>query len=313
LENVTDAGVIDGGSRTESVPCNLCESTDVLVVYPAVERTIDNLATEFRSSGDEPLADRLVKCPRCGLQFVSPRLRPDLILKGYREGTDEVFVSQAAAREHTFARCLTLIERYAPDRGRLFDVGTAAGAFLHVAQKRGWTVSGCEPNRWLCDWGRKNYGLDIQAGTIFDSTHPDGVFDAVTVWDVLEHTPDPMAFLRECRRVVRPGGLLIVNYPDIESWISRAMGRRWVFLLSVHLYYFTRRTLTAMLEKVGFDVVMMKPHYQWLELGYVLTRAEPAAGVLARLARRAVSVVRLDRQEIPYWMGQTLVVARRKE
>lgn len=300
------------GAGRESVPCNLCGSTAVRVVYPAVERSIGDLAAEFRSSGDEPLTDRLVECPQCGLQFVSPRLRPDLILHGYREGSDEVFVSQAAAREHTFARCLTLIERFAPDRGRLFDVGTAAGAFLHVAQERGWTVSGCEPNQWLCEWGRKNYGLDIQAGTIFDSPHRDGVFDAVTVWDVLEHTPDPMAFLRECHRVVRPGGLLVVNYPDIGSWISRAMGRRWVFLLSVHLYYFTRRTLTAMLEKAGFDVVVMKPHFQWLELGYVLTRAEPAAGAAVRVVRRAVSAAGLDTQEVPYWIGQTLVVARRR-
>ncbi len=297
-------------AANETVPCNLCGSTDVRVVYPAVERPITSLATEFRSSGDEPLTDRLVECPHCGLQFVSPRLRPDLILEGYREGTDEVFVSQAAAREHTFSRSLALIERYAPNRGRLFDVGTAAGAFLHVAQQRGWTVSGCEPNTWLCAWGREHYGLDIQAGTIFDHAYADAAFDAVTVWDVLEHTPDPMSFLRESRRLLKPGGLLIVNYPDIGSWISRAMGRRWVFLLSVHLYYFTRRTIAEMLRKAGFDVVMTKPHYQWLELGYVLTRAEPAAGLVARAARGVVATVGLGRQEVPYWIGQTLVIAR---
>lgn len=296
----------------EAVPCNLCGSTDVRVIYAAVERPVEDLATEFRSSGDEPLTDRLVECPHCGLEFVSPRLRPDLILEGYRDGTDEVFVSQAAAREHTFSRALALIESHMPNRGRLFDVGTAAGAFLHVAQTRGWTVSGCEPNGWLCEWGRRHYGLDIQAGTIFDDPHPGGAFDAVTAWDVLEHTPDPMMFLKECRRVLKPGGLLIVNYPDVGSWISRAMGRRWVFFLSVHLYYFTRRTMTEMLRRAGFDVVLMKPHFQWLQLGYVLTRASPTAGLLARAAKGVVSACGLGKREVPYWVGQTLVVARAK-
>jgi SAM-dependent methyltransferase len=295
----------------ETVACNLCESTDYQIVYPATERPIHDLTAEFRSSGDEPLKDRLVACARCGLQFVSPRLRPELILDGYREGADEMFVSQTAARERTFTRALERIETLAPNRGRLLDIGTAAGAFIHVAAGRGWEVAGCEPNKWLCEWGKKTYGLDIQAGTLFDHRYPDRTFDVVTVWDVLEHTADPLGFLKECHRILKPGGFIIVNYPDIGSWIARVLGRRWLFLISVHLYYFTRRTVGEALRHTGFQVVRMRPHFQWLELEYVLRRGEPLAGSVARAVSRLVSGLGLSRSQVPYWLGQTLVVARK--
>jgi SAM-dependent methyltransferase len=304
-----DNGASLSESPYETVPCNLCHNTTYRIVYPALARPIANLAVEFRSSGDEPLSDRLVACTTCGLQFVSPRLRPELILAAYREGSDEVFVSQASARERTFVRALQLIEARAPGRGRLLDIGTAGGAFLHVAAARGWEVSGCEPNKWLCEWGRKTYGLDIRPGTLFDYRHPDHAFDVVTAWDVLEHASDPMAFLRECQRILKPGGLVVVNCPDIGSWIARVMGRRWPMLLSTHLYYFTRRTLGQSLERAGFRVELVRPHVQRLELDYILRRSEPVAGPFARGARSLVSLLGLSSRHVPYWVGQTLVIA----
>ena len=295
----------------ESVPCNLCGGTDLETVRPARERSEAELEVRFKSSSDEALHDPLVACRSCGLQFVNPRLRADVVLGGYRDGTDETFVSQAPARERTFAKALNMIERLAPQRGHMLDVGTAAGSFLHVAKERGWTVSGCEPNTWLGAWGKRTYGIDIQPGTLFDQHYADRMFDVVTVWDVLEHTHDPQGFLGECQRVLKPGGLLIVNVPDIGSWLARRMGRHWLMLLSTHLYYFTRQTLGQMLQRVGFQVVRMKPHIQWLELGYVIRRGEPVAGPVARLAGKLTSGVGAAGLHVPYWIGQTLVIARK--
>jgi hypothetical protein len=60
---------------------------------------------------------------------------------------------------------------------------------------------------------------------------------------------------------LKEDGLLVINYPDIGSWIARLMGRSWVFLLDVHLYYFTRATIHKLLDDAGFDVVCMRPHF----------------------------------------------------
>jgi 2-polyprenyl-3-methyl-5-hydroxy-6-metoxy-1,4-benzoquinol methylase len=302
--------------RYESIACNICGGTAVSVVYEARPELAsgDDLARTFRSSGDERLVDRVVACNACGLQFVSPRLKPEAILEGYREGADEQFVSQARGRELTFAKCLDVIERVrAGRRGRLLDIGTAGGSFLKVAKDRGWTVDGCEPNRWLCDWANQHYGLTITPGTVFEQNYPAARFDVVTLWDVLEHTPDPRRVIEECRRLLAPGGLLVINYPDIGSWIARVMGRSWVFLLSVHLYYFTRTTIARLLTDCGFEMRLVRPHYQWLAAGYVAKRAQTYVGGLGSAAGGALRTLRLDETQIPYWMGQTLVVAERSQ
>jgi len=296
-------------SMLENVPCNLCGADDFIVVYPARygDAQPDEIMETFRSSGDEVLVDQLVRCQNCGLQYLTPRLKSDLIISGYSEGTDEAFVSQNTARERTFAKSLDLIEKMRPQKGRLLDIGTAGGAFLGVANRRGWSVSGCEPNRWMAEWGSDHYEIDIRPGTIFDMDLPDDAFDVVTLWDVLEHTPDPQAVLKECRRVLRPGGLLVVNYPDIHSVVARLMGRKWVFLLSVHLYYFTPDTVRAILAETGFQVKRSKKHWQSLELGYILFRMGPYIPWLSKFGTRLVETLRIQHLEIPYWMGQVLV------
>jgi 2-polyprenyl-3-methyl-5-hydroxy-6-metoxy-1,4-benzoquinol methylase len=298
----------------ETVPCNLCGADDYEIVYPPRYELAkpDEINETFRSSGDEVLLDQLVRCKSCGLQYLNPRLRTDVVIEGYSVGSDEIFVSQAAGRERTFSKSLKHIERLRPQRGRLLDVGTAGGSFLAVAKRAGWDVAGCEPNRWLCDWANQHYGLKIVPGTIFDMKLPDAWFDVVTLWDVLEHTSDPKSVLAECSRVLKPGGILLVNYPDIHSLIARLMGRKWVFLLSVHLYYFTKQTLKAMLEKLSFRVLQRRQHWQSLELGYILFRMEAYVKPVARFFGKIVKALHLEHLQFPYWMGQMLVIAEKK-
>jgi SAM-dependent methyltransferase len=298
----------------EHVLCALCGADDAETVYEAqYDRQKDvDLVQKFRASGDELLIDRLVRCRRCGLQYVNPRLRGDLILTSYTEGEDPTYVSQLAARERTFDAALTEIERLAGGRGRLLDIGTAAGAFVAAAARRGWDAEGCEPNRWLGQWGTRHYGIRIRPGSVFDQDYAAGSFDVVTLWDVIEHTPNPRAVLDKCRELLKPGGLLIVNYPDIGSWIARLLGRRWLFLTSVHLWYFDRTTIARMMESAGFEVRAIRPHYQRLELDYILQRGSLLSSALSKAARAVIRPFGIGGAQVPYWLGQTFVAAKRR-
>ena len=297
----------------ESVPCFLCGADDYDIVYEArYEREKDvDLEKKFRASGDELLIDQLVKCRRCGFRYVNPRLRGDLIFSGYTEGDDPTYVSQLQARERTFEASLDEIARASGGTGRLLDIGTAAGAFVAAAKARGWNAEGCEPNKWLAEWGARHYGLTIRQGSVFEQDYADNSFDVVTLWDVIEHTLNPREMLDRCCRLLKPGGVLVVNYPDIGSWIARALGRRWLFLTSVHLYYFDRGTIGRMLESTGFQVEVVRPHWQRLELDYILSRGSVLSQALSNVSRRVVGLAGAGRSQVPYWLGQTFVIARR--
>ena len=270
----------------------------------------DDISSTFRSSGDEILIDQLVYCKECGLKYLNPRLNEDLIIEAYSSGSDERFVSQVLAREHTFEKYLNYIEKFTSVKGRILDVGTAGGSFLGMAKKHGWEVAGCEPNRWLAEWGSRHYGISIYPGTIFDMNLESNAFDVVTLWDVLEHTHDPKSVLLECNRVLKPGGWLVVNYPDIESLVARIMGRHWVFLLSVHLYYFSFKTINKMLNSTGFRVMKHHKHWQTLELGYIFLRMKPYIPWASQIGTRIVNSMYIQHIPIPYWMGQTMALAR---
>ena len=294
----------------ENVKCNNCEKDDWTIVYPSLHNEKDNVVELFKSSGDEPSKDQIVKCKNCGLVYVNPRIKPEQIIEGYSEGTDERFVSQAGAREKTFYKSLQTIEKYV-QIGRVIDIGTAGGSFLSAAKKRGWQVEGIEPNKWLCEWGKKNYGIDIKQGTLEKNELEQNSFDLATLWDVLEHVPEPTDTLTRINKLLKTGGTLVVNYPDFNSSIAKLMGRKWVFLLTVHLFYFTPETIKKILEKCGFEIIIIKKHWQTLQLGYLATRFKPYSELAYKIATKTVNALKLNDLQIPYWLGQTFVLANK--
>ena len=308
------AGGLDARPQFEEIPCNICGSDAYDVVIPSrrdPSRPVD-LETVFRSSGDEPLQDQMVRCRACGLCYVRPRLRWDLILEGYKGGTDEGFVSQVSFREQTFDRCLDRVESaIRPPGKRVMDVGAAGGSFLAMARKRGYDPIGCEPSTWMCEFARTHYGLTLHPGTIFDTPAEDGSVHLLTLWDVLEHTPDPTAVLKRAYRLLAPGGVLAISVPDYGSGAAKVLGARWPFLLTVHLYYFEPKTAKDLLARCGFETVKVQKHLQTLEMGYVGKRAAPYLGPLGGLLTGTLNALRLDRLPFHYWVGQTMFVARK--
>ncbi|GAF69993.1 unnamed protein product, partial [marine sediment metagenome] len=98
----------------------------------------------------------------------------------------------------------------------------------------------------------------------------------------------------------------------IGSLVARAMGGKWIFLLSVHLFYFAPKTIRAMLSSTRFKTIKMKPHIQTLSLGYLIYRMREYNKILYKLGNAVVGALRMKSLQIPYWLGQTLVIARKQ-
>lgn len=298
----------------ENIKCNLCGSNNykIIIRNKYDKEKQKDLKIKFRSSGDETLIDQVVKCNKCGLMYINPRITSNNIIKGYSEGKDEAFVSQEEGRIITFKRCLKVVKKY-KKKGKILDIGTAGGTFLNVAKKDGWSVYGIEPNKWLCEWSKKNYNINIKQGTLLDHKFENEFFDVITLWDVLEHVTNPKRILEECYRILKSDGIIVINYPNVGSWISKVMRSKWIFLLSVHLYYFTPKTIRSMLKKTGFSIIETKPHFQTLQLGYLMFRMKEYSKLLHKLGYKAVNILRMKNFQVPYWLGQTLVIARKNE
>ena len=303
-------------SDFEAIACPLCSEVRFSIVYPGTfpkKLSGDFLKNVDRSSSDQTLFEQVVRCVACGLVYLNPRLKPGTIVGSYAEGEDSLFVKQDAFRIRTFTSALKHLRkkrffRFSKETKAL-DIGCAGGAFLRAAKNLGISAVGVEPSKWLGEYARSQHGLDVRTGVLKDQSFPEKSFDLITLWDVIEHVPDPSAELLLISKLLKPGGLLVVNYPDFGSLPARVLGRKWPFLLSVHLVYYTRRTIRKQLRKAGFRIIDIRPHWQTLELGYILKRAG-SYFALFRFFAWLVEKLGLSSFPVRYWIGQTRVLAR---
>jgi 2-polyprenyl-3-methyl-5-hydroxy-6-metoxy-1,4-benzoquinol methylase len=140
-------------------------------------------------------------------------------------------------------------------RGRLLDVGCGSGVLLERMRGLGWEVEGVDVDASAVENARRK-GLNVQLGDLEGSQFPDGSFDVVTMSHVIEHVEDPPRLVRECYRILKPSGRLIVLTPNAESWGHRLFGRRWVALDPPrHLFIFSVSSLRNLTKRAGFTTV----------------------------------------------------------
>jgi len=173
------------------------------------------------------------------------------------------------------------------ERGRLLDFGCGGGGFLERMRRLGWQVTGVDMSVAAVQRVRTELGLDALAGSLPHAGLVHNAFDLITMWQSLEHVHEPLPVLREARRLLVSGGMLVVSVPNIDSLPFRWFGTAWFGLdLPRHLTHFTPPTLRLMLEKAGFRVQSLRlvRHSDWLrssaELASQLGRGAPWQGWL---------------------------------
>jgi 2-polyprenyl-3-methyl-5-hydroxy-6-metoxy-1,4-benzoquinol methylase len=141
----------------------------------------------------------------------------------------------------------------------LLDIGCGNGAFLHTAKEAGWRVTGLDPDRKACEIAGKS-GLDIIYGGLGVLANANEQFDAITLSHVIEHVHDPQQTFRTIFRLLRPGGILYVQTPNIESRGAIVFRSNWRGIESPrHLVLFAPQALMSILQRSGFiDIKLIR-------------------------------------------------------
>lgn len=219
-------------------------------------------------------------CADCGLAWwePAPDFDPRTIYDGaYFDGAGaehgyDDYAGLEASLRATFARRLARLGDPAAD-GRLLDVGAAYGFAVAEAARRGWRAVGVEISRPAAAQADQVAPGRVGVADALRLPFADGAFDAVTLWDVIEHLADPHAAVAELSRLTRPGGRLVLTTGDVESWVARLSGARWhLYTLPEHLFFHSRGSLGRLLDAHGFAVESCTADSAFYTAGYLVER-----------------------------------------
>lgn len=255
--------------------CNLCGNTQTRPFCPENQRG-------------------LVQCTQCQLVFVGqqPEAHELYALYGetyfHNEQSGEVGYTNYIADEPniraTANRRLAFVERFAPQKGKMLDVGCAMGFFVDVAKERGWKVEAADVSGFAVQYVRDRFGHTAHHGNLTDLDLPEAHYDLITLYDVIEHVPDPNGNVQKVARLLKAGGVFEMATPDVGSLPARLTGKRWIGykLSEEHVYYFSVATLTKLLNDNGFDVLHVRHVGKYVTLRLFLDRLGFYAPFLSR-------------------------------
>jgi SAM-dependent methyltransferase len=158
------------------------------------------------------------------------------------------------------------ISRYKTS-GAILDIGCSSGAFLGTMRGELWKLHGIEMEAQTAAKARATTGAEVFVGDAVDAPFAAESFDVITCFDLLEHVYQPRQFLMKVREWLKPGGIVYIALPNIDSWESRILGTYWFGLeLPRHLFHFSPRSLRYVMKSLGFsEISIVTPRTSYVE------------------------------------------------
>jgi SAM-dependent methyltransferase len=227
--------VIEGRkfARTEHVNCPVCHES----------RTPREINVGFGMKAS------VAECGKCRIAFQTPRpsLDASMAYMNWRWASSDPYVANRDQQRKRAQQQMKYIEMVVDRPTSLLDFGAGAGGFVRAALDAGWRATGVERSESARSRAKELYGVDLLADLQGDK------YDVVTMWDVIEHLRDPIEVVSSLRRVLAPGGFLIVETGNYENWLRLSEKDDWGLYLFDHQFYFSPKSLEKMLSAAGLS------------------------------------------------------------
>ena len=297
----------------ETPVCGLCGQTNHTVRFAATNgiEQVDPTAC-YSSSRTCSGHFTIVRCTNCGLVRSLTRDDFETRQQVYENLKDEVYEDEAGNRQAIFQRRADMISRDIPQKGRLLDIGCSSGLFAAEAARQGWPVSGIDPAAWAIAIAQKRIpDARFLATSIENARFPDNTFEVITLWDVLEHIDHPKDLLRRSAAWLSKDGRIYLNLPNINSVIARILGRFWPMLLREHLWYFSPRTITHLLNETGYTVLDIRPNRVRFSLYNIVKRLSQYTSGPRKFGKFLLNIPALKRINLWLPTGEMQVAAKK--
>ena len=256
---------------------------------------------------NEAQTHRIVKCLGCGLMYADPQEKIDSELIAEKKDSlqfidlDNQYVRKQFNQLADYKRITEFINNTKPQKGSLLEIGTNIGVFLNHLKEHNWNVSGVDPDVRYSLYAKKHFGIDIFPGLLESAHFKKSCFDVVIMLHVIEHFYNPAKELGIINRILKPGGLLVIETPKYDTLMFNLLKKRERSIsCDSHLYFFTTETLRKLTEKHGFRIIKKETVGRTLSIDRLLWNIGiiSKSNSLKRIIKYISQSLRLDKRVI---------------
>lgn len=265
---------------------------------------------------------KILRCPKCEIMWLYPRPSSEELqftynsnyfdnreffkgqnqsIYGYYDYVAERFNKQLGYQA-ILDDSISKLDNFQVGESRFLDIGCGFGYLLDVAHDKGFLVTGVEFSASATRKIRSKYVFPVFTGDVLDYNvdEKSKLFDVITMMDVIEHLMNPKSTIEKVYRLLRNGGLFVLTTMDSDSLMSRLIGKRLEDFRRVreHLYFFSRKTIKALLEEKGFEVLSIRSHGHTFRLDFLANRICLVAPILGKICSRLVKLLHLSNLQI---------------
>ncbi len=242
--------------------CPLCFSIDSKSFY---------ISTQEQNKKKRVIA---FKCKNCGLVYLK-HYKSDLsylydenysVFSKSEEKYEDII---SKSKKESFKLQIKLLMKYIKPKDKKFlDIGTNKGYLLEVAQELGFNCYGLDVSNYAVSFAKKKFPNTIFNGTLAQAKYEDATFDVIALTDLIEHISDINSLFKEITRVLKPGGLIFIITPQVDSLTCKILKKNWFQYKFEHVIYFNRKSINFLFEKFGLKILKFQGNKKKFSLAY---------------------------------------------